>query len=459
MKKLILLFALLFATTMIGQEVFNTQVKMNQTPILTVPDSLLTKDNENTIRSTSIEDLGAVLSPIFSTEFVDLTTDQTVSGIKTINSLKLGGTLNANSKKISNLLGISFDGSGDIDGTSTRLRLEHNTRIDILASAGTANIIVSGTSITTGLTDLQIDNTGSISMVSAGWVQNEIANGGVTQTSQITNDGSDGTSTYVEADEILTHAKTDVVNTFTENQNIRNKALIIGELAGTGSNDQEMIIQDDPNNTEITNPRMYEFVAKGSQTSPLWNGGFRFKSYSYNNGTPVIETIIEMYKPASGNKVVNIFGDLTVSGTFSQSFVDLERTSEQIRTVGIFNGSSGYTQTKKVGAIITEKNSFTSTTGGPGWIARKEQWLNTGSQVETMVSRHELNDSGLSTQFFGTLKVTSSTTASDYRISALNTAPSSASDTGTLGEIRYDENYIYLCTATDTWKRSQLTTW
>jgi len=37
--------------------------------------------------------------------------------------------------------------------------------------------------------------------------------------------------------------------------------------------------------------------------------------------------------------------------------------------------------------------------------------------------------------------------------------PASASDTGTTGEICWDANYIYLCTATNTWKRSAISTW
>jgi len=50
-------------------------------------------------------------------------------------------------------------------------------------------------------------------------------------------------------------------------------------------------------------------------------------------------------------------------------------------------------------------------------------------------------------------------TASQYKLNALNTAPESATATGVLGEIRYDANYMYVCTATNTWKRSALTTW
>ena len=37
--------------------------------------------------------------------------------------------------------------------------------------------------------------------------------------------------------------------------------------------------------------------------------------------------------------------------------------------------------------------------------------------------------------------------------------PASATDTGTTGEICWDANYVYVCTATDTWKRSALSTW
>jgi hypothetical protein len=57
------------------------------------------------------------------------------------------------------------------------------------------------------------------------------------------------------------------------------------------------------------------------------------------------------------------------------------------------------------------------------------------------------------------LQVTGSVKADQYRLSALNTAPASATATGTLGEIRWDANFMYVCTATNTWKRSAIATW
>ena len=67
-------------------------------------------------------------------------------------------------------------------------------------------------------------------------------------------------------------------------------------------------------------------------------------------------------------------------------------------------------------------------------------------------------------QVYGTMKVTGTTTFSStitstqFLLSALNTAPATSSSTGTLGEIRIDANHIYVCTATNTWKRVAIAT-
>jgi hypothetical protein len=37
--------------------------------------------------------------------------------------------------------------------------------------------------------------------------------------------------------------------------------------------------------------------------------------------------------------------------------------------------------------------------------------------------------------------------------------PASASASGATGEICWDANYIYVCTATNTWKRTAISTW
>ena len=38
-------------------------------------------------------------------------------------------------------------------------------------------------------------------------------------------------------------------------------------------------------------------------------------------------------------------------------------------------------------------------------------------------------------------------------------APALATSSGTTGQVAVDANYIYVCTATNTWKRVAITTW
>lgn len=40
-----------------------------------------------------------------------------------------------------------------------------------------------------------------------------------------------------------------------------------------------------------------------------------------------------------------------------------------------------------------------------------------------------------------------------------NGTPSSSTATGTAGTLQWDSDYIYVCVATNTWKRVQITTW
>jgi hypothetical protein len=54
---------------------------------------------------------------------------------------------------------------------------------------------------------------------------------------------------------------------------------------------------------------------------------------------------------------------------------------------------------------------------------------------------------------------TAITIASPLNVSGSEATPASASATCTKGAMRFDANYIYMCIATDTWKRADLTTW
>lgn len=61
----------------------------------------------------------------------------------------------------------------------------------------------------------------------------------------------------------------------------------------------------------------------------------------------------------------------------------------------------------------------------------------------------------------GGIDAAGAVTSTQFKLSSLNTAPASATATGTAGEIRFGtDGRIYICTATNTWIRSEpLTTW
>ena len=44
-------------------------------------------------------------------------------------------------------------------------------------------------------------------------------------------------------------------------------------------------------------------------------------------------------------------------------------------------------------------------------------------------------------------------------ITISNTVPANSTSNGVVGTIRYSNEYVYICTSNNTWKRSALTSW
>ena len=107
-------------------------------------------------------------------------------------------------------------------------------------------------------------------------------------------------------------------------------------------------------------------------------------------------------------------------------------------------------------------NSYIRETGtGNMYIQASERIRFTGINNEALLYLNE--NSNVEAYYNNALKLettaTGTKTTGQMDIAALNTAPANATDTGTLGEIRYTADYIYVCVATDTWKRSAISTW
>jgi hypothetical protein len=173
-----------------------------------------------------------------------------------------------------------------------------------------------------------------------------------------------------------------------------------------------------------------------------------------DDGTTIIRAI-----PTSG---IGYFGTQTNSPLVFQTNSDekMRITSAGNLLVGTttdngeklqINGTSRFSSTLQITGNGTKINWFNS--GFENWFAGTI--LNS-----TSFSISSATTSNILTLFTnGAATFSSSVTATQFRLSALNTAPANASATGTLGEIRIDADYIYVCTATNTWKRTAIATW
>lgn len=113
---------------------------------------------------------------------------------------------------------------------------------------------------------------------------------------------------------------------------------------------------------------------------------------------------------------------------------------------------------------VVTANRFQSTTAGTPTIDSPNNVNINANTVaistDTTVGR-ELRVAGITTVNAGGVRVAGVVTATTFigALIATGSAPASSSSTGTAGEIRYDANYIYICTATNTWKRVGIATW
>lgn len=115
------------------------------------------------------------------------------------------------------------------------------------------------------------------------------------------------------------------------------------------------------------------------------------------------------------------------------------------------DGANSYIDEQGTGdlRIRGSANVVISTSSG-GTMA---QFTDSGSAFLYHSNTLRLGTSALGVTAYGDV-----TTTGQFRVNALNAAPASASAAGTLGEIRFTADHIYVCVATNTWKRVAIAT-
>jgi len=78
------------------------------------------------------------------------------------------------------------------------------------------------------------------------------------------------------------------------------------------------------------------------------------------------------------------------------------------------------------------------------------------NNISVSIADSAISIASKSVSIAGLESTTKIVTASKYYVSSLNTAPAE-SDPGTTGEIRFADSGIFVCTATNTWKKVDFT--
>lgn len=167
---------------------------------------------------------------------------------------------------------------------------------------------------------------------------------------------------------------------------------------------------------------------------------------------------------------VNDGAKITTNGTASVAAGDvssalglIETNGTASFTYGLIDASFGTDSliNNTNGSVLFATNTFGNTINtGDGAYVFGSGFLNDVPNVMTWGWGSKVFESNQdSTVIRNNTTVYGNVTATQFRVSDLNTAPANATDTGVKGEIRITADYIYICIDTDVWMRSPLETW
>jgi hypothetical protein len=251
----------------------------------------------------------------------------------------------------------------------------------------------------------------------------------------------------------------------------KNVVTTLGEINSKldfGSNDESV--------TEIDNFRVAGRIASVTEISNGAQVGMAF--YTYNqDANPKLKEAIR----------INSFGNVGIGTESPQAKLHISNSlggeipSNYLMIEGsIANNSNTPGISLKGGTLATTYPSISITNGGLALALKSgiasafnnpaQVLLNNGvitlstANNASLSERMRINSNGnvgINTTVNAgfRLDVNGTFRATQLNLSALNTAPITATSSGVLGEIRITATYIYVCTATNTWRRVSLATW
>ena len=194
-------------------------------------------------------------------------------------------------------------------------------------------------------------------------------------------------------------------------------------------------------------------VASGSSSTAIGD---------FTTASGVASTAIGSGTTASGTSSTAMGNNSTASGTTSTAVGQSTVASGSRATaMGVETAASGSSST----AIGESTTAFGRASTSMGQF----NILNTGDNATVYAATNTAFSIGNGTNsssrsdafkvlFNGTTTIAGSVTSESLNVTALNAVPASATAAGTLGSIRFTADHIYVCVATNTWKRVAIAT-
>ena len=268
---------------------------------------------------------------------------------------------------------------------------------------------------------------------------------------------STGVFTYTPPDlsSFLT-SETDTLDSVTGRGNTTTNSISVGGLAvdtdvlfvdasqnqvgiGTNNPDTQLSIYD-------ASSAAYMSIKSGTPNIPYWigayggsNGGFFIERGDNNNNILTVDQSDNVFLYGAGAlRLETTSIGVTVSGSATAtSFIKTGGTSSQ---------------------YLMADGSVTTSAGGGGANVTISDTIPAGTP--TAGDLWWESDSGRLKIYYQDVDSSQWIDANPPLAPALSSnAPATASSTGSAGDIRYDSGYVYICVATNTWKRASLTTW
>ena len=417
----------------------------------------------------------------------------------------------------------THDSSISHGNTLGDLTISSATRINLVADTGSGNITVDGNLLVTGTTDLDIEDLNNVDIsgglsdqqvlkwdsASSSWLPaNDLVGGvdGIALADLSVSTAAAGTAalSYNNTNGVFTYTPPDLSG-YALNTNVSNWDTAYGwgdhSQAGYLTTETDPVFAASPAaSVTLTKINQWDtaygwgnhanggYLVATAQDKTNWNTAFGWGDHS-QAGYLTAETDTLATVLARGNSTSL---DITTTGKlyYSNNFADLTALNAVNATTyhgmfahvhaeghGYFAHGGAWTQLLDTGSSLDELADVSIPSASLGDVLRYNgsNWeaANVGTTANATISDTAPGSPVAGDLWWesdkGRLKIYYNDTDSNQWVDASppltqdriasSSAPSSATDNGVPGDIRYDSSYVYICISNNTWKRAALATW